>query len=121
MKQKLSYGISRWAILCAVLVLLAPREANCQTSADLKAWGEECLLQIEKDYSIPGWLYADEWKRDNSGRRQPAFMWGCGVMLPALVVGARIDPKQFLSQMQDYIAALDGYWTPGNNGIPGYD
>jgi len=107
--------------LLVVLVQLTP-PAHAQTSADFKSWGEETLTQIRKDFFIPNRkLYADEWKRDGQNNHSPAFMWGCGVMLPALVAGSRVDPPIFTEQMRAYIKALEVYWAPGNNGVPGYD
>jgi uncharacterized protein YyaL (SSP411 family) len=96
--------------------------AHAQTTADFKSWGEETMDHIRTDYFIPDRkLYADEWKRDGTNNHNPAFMWGCGVMLPALVAGSRVDPKKYIEQMRSYIQALEIYWAPGNYGVPGYD
>ncbi len=89
--------------------------------ADFKAWGEQTLDQIQTDFYIPDRkLYADEWKRDaTNNNHNPAFMWGCGVMLPALIAASRVDPQHYTEQMRSYIKALDIYWTAGSN--PAYD
>ena len=108
-------------IALVVTSLLVPAPASARPPADFKAWGEETMDQIQKDFYIPDRkLYADEWKRDSANNNHnPAFMWGCGVMLPALVAGSRVDPQRYTEQMRSYIKALDVYWTAGNN--PAYD
>lgn len=127
-KLKKGKGIIRPAarvivvLMGCVAAMLAASAAKAQSSAEFKSWGEETLEHIQKDFWIPDrGLYADEWKRDAAGKRKPAFMWGCGVMLPALVAGAAEDSKHYLASAIAYTRALDIYTAPGTNRVPGYD
>jgi rhamnogalacturonyl hydrolase YesR len=51
---------------------------------------------------------------------RPAFMWGCGVELTALVAGARLDRNTWETPLRRNVEALDTYRTEVN-GITGYD
>lgn len=85
----------------------------------LKSWGEEALQQARTDFYLPERaLYAEEWKSEG-GKRGPAFMWGCGVMLTALG-GAAQNDKNYRPWLEEYVEKLDIYWNPLGP-TPGYD
>lgn len=96
--------------------------ADAQSSQELRTWGVETLLQIQTDFTLnqPG-LYADEWKAGSTIDRAPAFMWGCGVLLPALVAATKCDRLQFEPLLKTNIRAIDSYWNTGGGGAPAYD
>ncbi len=96
--------------------------ADAQSSQELRTWGLESLQQIQTDFSLkqPG-LYADEWKAGSTIDRAPAFMWGCGVLLPALVAAAKCDRVEFEPLLKTNITAIDTYWNTGGSGAPAYD
>lgn len=82
---------------------------------DLQTWGRESLTQIRRDFYLPqSKLYAESTKT-----RHPAFNWGTGVLLPALVAGARFDSK-FKPWLREYADASRVYWND-KGPIPGYD
>ncbi|HLK61436.1 MAG TPA: glycoside hydrolase family 76 protein [Chthonomonadaceae bacterium] len=117
-------GFVRGMVLTLLaMTLCSARAADAQpTAADFKTWGMETLDQIEKDFAFPTrGLYADTWKRGQEKPGGPVFMWGGGVQLSALAVAARLEPKRYSARLRQFITALDGYWTPGDNGIGGYD
>ena len=108
------------ALLC-LLFALVPRFAAAQAKPDFKVWGLSVIGQIEKDYSLPSRsLYADALHPGKKQSNQPAFMWGCGVQLTALIAAARIDKPDYLPLVRRYISGLDVYWSEANP-VPGYD
>jgi len=108
------------ALLC-LLLALAPHFATAQARPDFKTWGLSVMGQIEKDYSLPSRsLYADALAPLKKQPKQPAFMWGCGVQLTALIAAARIDKPDYLPLVRRYISGLDVYWSDANP-VPGYD
>ena len=52
--------------------------------------------------------------------RHPDFMWGNGVMFPALLGAARHDPKTYLPIVARFFKAMDGYWDTRVK-LPGYE
>lgn len=85
----------------------------------LKAWGEEALLQAMADHYLPTrGLYADSWTAEK-GKSGPGFMWGAGVLLTALEGAAQAD-KKYQPWLNDYVEKLDVYWNPLGP-VPGYD
>ena len=108
------------ALLCLLFTLL-PRFAAAQVKPDFKTWGLSVIGQIEKEYSLPARsLYADTLKPGEQRSKQPAFMWGCGVQLTALIAAARIDRPTYLPLVRRYISGLDIYWSDAKP-VPGYD
>ncbi len=124
-KPKLKHTIQQFtvtALLTMSIVASISRSGSCQSAADLKKWGEECLDQMRQEFYLPNrGLYADTWNVTETGRRSPAFMWGCGVVLPALVAGSKVDPAKYADQMEAYAKALDLYWQAPAKGPAGYD
>ena len=109
-----------YLLLCSLFALL-PRLAVAQARPDFKAWGLSVIGQIEKEYSLPSRsLYADTLQPGGSSSNQPAFMWGCGVQLTALVSAARADRRTYLPALRRYITGLDVYWSKADP-VPGYD
>lgn len=110
------------AMLCAAMLGAGVSPSRAQSADDLRQWGEQALDAMRTDYLIPRrGLYADSWKAGQTKPGDPAFTWGCGVVLPALVAAAQIDPTKYRKPMEQYVRALDVYLTDGPNGIPGYD
>lgn len=108
------------ALLCLLIALL-PRLCAAQSKPDFKAWGLSVMGQIEKDYGLPSRsLYADTLNPSEKQKQQPAFMWGCGVQLTALVSAARVDRRTYLPAVRQYISGLDVYWSKADP-VPGYD
>ncbi len=63
-------------------------------------------------------LYGEEAKVGEPPK-QPAFNWGCGVMLSALNAGARVDRK-FKPWLREYADAVQVYWN-GAGPVAGFD
>ena len=81
---------------------------------------------IDKGFWIPTRnLYADEVNTASPAPKGPAFMWGCGVELTALVGATRLEPKTYAPQLLRYAQGLQVYWQDAANkdtkGIGGYD
>lgn len=80
----------------------------------LADWGLATLRQIRSELYLPErHLYADQ------PGQGPAFLWGAGVQLSALVAAARWSPE-LRPWLDEYTAALDAYWNPAGP-TPGYD
>jgi rhamnogalacturonyl hydrolase YesR len=130
-----TYKAPRWRVVgvCALLMVLAVVGRGPSLAADgaapelpgrkaLARWGLDALARSEADFALPErGLYADAWKRGQSAPGSPAFMWGCGVQLSALAAAARLDPPAYTPRLKQYADALNVYWSPGANGIGGYD
>jgi hypothetical protein len=87
-----------------------------------RQWGKEVLAQIDTDFWLPDRrLYADKATpgQGDPSRRQPAFMWGCGVELSALAEAAKADPWAYTARLCAYADALHIYWQ--NDALGGYD
>ncbi len=114
------------SVLRAEADLPAASQARFQTLESLQndamqKWGVETLARIQADFWLPGrGLYADEITVDKPAPDRPAFMWGCGVALTALVAGARADRKTWEDPLRRYVGSLDDYWIEGND-VGGYD
>jgi uncharacterized protein YyaL (SSP411 family) len=105
--------------------LRSARSSRCDlVSRDdqgLQQWGLEMLAKIQADFWLPTrGLYADEITVGKPAPDHPAFMWGCGVELPALTAGATVDRKTWETPLRRYIESLDRYWIEGK-GVGGYD
>ncbi len=96
--------------LCALAMKPAPD--------DLRTWGLETLVQIRRDYRLSGnGLYADALEaKKPSG---PAFCWGVGVQMSALVAAAKID-SAWRKDLKEYAVATRVYWND-KGPVPGYD
>lgn len=106
--------------LC-LLSALTPRFAAAQGKPDFKAWGLATMGQIETEYAMPSRaLYADAIYPDKPHRKDPAFMWGCGVQLTALAAAAREDKATYLPLLRRYVTGMDVYWSKADP-VPGYD
>lgn len=84
-------------------------------------WGLEDIHQIDTAFWIPArGLYADKvMPGKHPPPDNPAFMWGCGVHLSALVAAAYVNRTIYLPKMQRFIAALERYWITNEN-VSGY-
>jgi uncharacterized protein YyaL (SSP411 family) len=107
---------------------LFPVHSSAQEMADSnvvaleRQWGEEVLAQIDTDFWLPDrQLYADKATLEDGdpSRRQPAFMWGCGVQLSALAEAAKANPQAHSARLCAYADALQVYWQ--NDNLGGYD
>ena len=112
-------------LLGVVVSIVSPACAQTPTSLTLIGWGRETLAQIDRDFWMNSrHLYAEDSKavldRKESEKRQPAFMWSCGVQITALAAATQLDRIHYLSRLKMYAAGLDAYWQTGN-GIGGYD
>jgi len=85
----------------------------------LRQWGIDTLSMIRADFHDPATgLYANE--LDVQGNRKgPAFLWGGGVHLSALVAAAQCHPK-YRSWLEEYRVRLRLYWND-EEPVPGYD
>ncbi|MCC7494189.1 MAG: hypothetical protein IT204_17655 [Fimbriimonadaceae bacterium] len=80
----------------------------------LAEWGLSPLRQVRAELYLPArQLYSEH---PGGG---PAFLWGGGVQLAALVAAARWDP-QYRPWLDAYSSALEAYWNPAGP-TPGYD
>lgn len=57
---------------------------------------------------------------ESTEKREPAFMWGCGVMFSALVGACRHDREAYGTMMGRFFTAMDRYWDKRAK-IPGYE
>ncbi len=109
------------AFVCVSVCLSVCITARAQTAADFRKWGLETLTGIETDFALPSrHLYADHIKIGTAGRSHPAFMWGCGVELSALVAASKTDGKTWTPRLRDYFRGLDVYWQTAK-GVTGYN
>lgn len=115
-------------ILGIVGFFLLPVHSSAQDMTDSnvvaldRQWGKEVLAQIDTDSWLPdSHLYAENATRENvdPSHRQPAFMWGCGVQLSALIEAAKADPQAYTARLCEYADALHIYWR--NDALGGYD
>jgi rhamnogalacturonyl hydrolase YesR len=100
----------------------SPAKAQESATPDaLRQWGLETLGRIQSDFWLPERsLYADEIAVGKPAPNNPAFMWGCGVQLTALVAAAELDRTNWETPLRRYVASLDSYWIEGK-GVGGYD
>ena len=121
MKISPSFLISRLAVVFALL--LAGSSARAQSTADFRGWGMETLNRIETDFALPSrHLYADK-ITPGQPAKHPAFMWGCGVELSALVAASKADGKTWKPRLKSYFNGMEVYWqdakgTIGYNVLP---
>lgn len=125
------------AAYAAALILLLPsvaapafsmaaptliRATKASESARIfEQWGEDALNVAARDLWLPQRsLYADKFTVGETAPKGPAFMWGCGVQLPALAAAAQVEPRKYLVPLRTYADALGVYWT-NHNGVGGYD
>ena len=107
-------------ILC-LLFALSTHTAVAQAKPDFKTWGLSAMGRIETEYGLPArCIYADALYIGKKRQKDPAFMWGCGVQLTALIAAARIDKPTYLPLVRRYISGLDVYWSKADP-VPGYD
>ncbi len=85
---------------------------------DFRKWGLDIAAQIRRDYKLPTRaLYADA--LDNGQKGGPAFCWGVGVWMTALVSAAKADPA-WKADLRTYVDATRVYWND-KGPVPGYD
>ncbi|QYK52204.1 MAG: glycoside hydrolase family 88 protein [Fimbriimonadaceae bacterium] len=97
-----------------LVILTALMQSN-----QFKEWGSETLQMIRRDYYMPEQKLYGESIVPGAKPKQVSFNWGCGVMLSALVAGAKADPK-FKPWLAEYADQTHTYWNPAGP-IPGYD
>lgn len=91
------------------------------TPQALRAWGDETLTRIDRDFWMPNRnIYANEARPNTPVSSGPAVMWDCGVQLSALAAAAKLDPAHYRSRLRAYIDGMNSYWTNAK-GIGGYD
>jgi Rieske Fe-S protein len=114
--------MTRTLPITALLFLLATvARAQSAPAPDYKSWGLATIDQIEKDFSLPKRnLYAEKTKLAQPAPQSPAFAWGAGVPLSALVAAAQIDKPAYLPNLRRFITGLDAYWQTAGP-VPGYD
>ena len=110
----------------ALSLSLSSHVAFAAPAASFQQWGEETQAMIDKGFWIPDRnLYTDEVQTAAPAPKGPAFMWGCGVELTALVGATRLEPKTYAPQLLRYSQGLQIYWQDATNkdtkGIGGYD
>jgi hypothetical protein len=109
------------ALVAASILLYRASAQEPPTPDTLRKWGLETLDQIQAALWIPTrGLYAEATVVGQPAPDQPAFMWGSGVQLSALVAATRLDAKVYQPQLRRYVTRLDSYWLEAN-GIGGYD
>lgn len=119
MKLSLKHVLIHLSLLS--LGLSAVPAAWAQSPADCRTWGMEALNRIETDFALPSrQLYADAITPGRTVQDRPAFMWGCGVELSALVAASKADGKTWKPRLHDYVTGIDVYWENAN-GISGYN
>lgn len=85
---------------------------------DFRTWGLDTASAIRRDYKLPTrGLYADA--LDKGQKKGPAFCWGVGVWMTALVSAAKADPA-WKADLREYVAATRVYWND-KGPVPGYD
>jgi len=108
-------------VLLACLATLQSYSAQAKSRSAFAQWGAQTLAETNNLFWIPQRnLYADEAKPAGPKPTTPAFMWGCGVQLSALVAATEVDRKTYAPQLARYAQALQVYWTNAH-GIGGYD
>ncbi len=107
-------------LLCFVLIAArAVAQSHPATGASETSFEEAARVvtaAIQRDFHDENTgLYAQ-----SRGKREPAFMWGNGVMFSTLVAAARHEPATYRPLMQRFFAALDRYWDK-DAAVPGYE
>ena len=124
MKISSSKFYFRVAIALMFLPVFVVSSARAQTAADFRGWGMEALNRIETDFALPSrHLYADVITPGKPAPNRPAFMWGCGVELSALVAATKADGKTWKPRLKEYFTGMEVYWqtakgTTGYNVLP---
>ncbi len=119
--MKYAQRIFLFRLSLVLACLSAVPSAGAQSAADCRTWGLETLNRIETDFALPSrHLYADVMTPGQPTPNRPAFMWGCGVELSALVAAAKADGKTWKPRLHDYFTGLETYWQNAN-GISGYN
>ncbi len=117
-------SVPRALFFCLLLTVSSGR-GQTPTRQSLFTWGRETMAQVDRDFWLTSRrLYAEDFTADMSRteaeKRQPSFMWGCGVQLSALATATALDRMNFSARLNAYATGLDAYWKEGN-GISGYD
>lgn len=105
-----------------ILVVLVPSISMCEetSGAVFRKWGAESLGSIHSAlWMSKQRLYSEEVQSSDPKPLSPAFMWGSGVQLSALVAAAQAD-GEYTAEARSYSDALQSYWTV-HNGVGGYD
>ena len=96
--------------ICAVAIMNTPQP--------FRSWGLETMTLVRKEYKLPTrGLYADALV--DGKKSGPAFNWGVGVLIPALVGAAKADPA-WKADLRALVDASRVYWNP-KGPVPGYD
>ncbi len=106
-----------------VLALTVPTAASAGTPDTFRRWGLDDVRHIDRTFWLPArGLYADEATPGlPPSPDKPAFMWGCGVELSALVAASRLDPHTYVPEMRRFIAGMGDYWVVDAHGLGGYE
>jgi Glycosyl hydrolase family 76 len=91
-------------VICAASPYAAADESGV-VPLDYLAAAQTVTKYIDNHFALPSGLY-----RGKIGSNDIDFMWGNGVMFPALVGAARHDPADYLPGMNRFFVALNAYW-----------
>lgn len=89
--------------------------ATVPTTVDsIPEFGLKHLTKVCKEFRLSDGLY-----RETLGKKEPAFNWAVGVLIPALNTAARLKPE-WKSELQAVIKSSKRYWNP-KGPTPGFD
>ncbi len=104
---------------CLILGMMAGQGVamarNAPTGNDFLQWAQDTQNRIIAEFAIPNTnIYADKITvgKPASG---PAFMWGCGVLLPSFVGAAKLMPDTYMEDLNHYLEGLKVYWVNSRN------
>lgn len=92
--------------------------ALAEKSVELGPYGTkaaEVMNHIQENY----WLKKRDLYATTVDKRDPDFIWGCGVMFSALAGATRHDPK-YKGAMRKFFEGMEVYWDSKAR-IPGYE
>lgn len=102
-----------------MILIAAAILAGTPMNQTFRQWGEETLDTIRRDYYIPAKGLYGEAIVPGQPPKDIAFNWSCGVLLSALVAGARHNRK-YDPWLRDFADNMHSYWNT-KGPVPGFD
>jgi len=115
-----TFSIAALFVIALASNLSAQNPSSAELAAQFGRWGADTLAAIDRDLWIADRnLYAEK-VRLGERPSQPAFMWGAGVQLSAMVAAAKFEPDRYTAPLTAYADKLQSHWIE-RHGIGGYD
>ena len=102
-------------IICVSFFLSSTADAKVITGYTFQQWGRETLTQVENNFGRSDGLY-----KQSLTQTFPAYVWGQGITLSALVAAAKVD-SSYLARAKSHAEALQDQFWCYSGGIWGYN